>query len=77
VGIGSVIRNYSGRAVAATSIGLPVHRVNDSVLELFINVVRMAASLISYRLGYISSGQIHHIRELRNWWQKNKPSTDS
>lgn len=77
-GVGSVIRDYSGRAVAAMSVALPIYKLNDSVLDWLSNIVRMGAHLISYRLGYLSDiSPIGDIQELRDWSQKHQPYTVS
>ena len=71
-GIGSAIQNYSGRAVAAMSITFPTYKIDDSLLDRLSNIIRMGASLVSYRLGYLNEiNSIHDVQELRDWWQKN------
>ena len=72
-GVGSIIRNYSGRTVAAISIAFPIYKINDSLMDRWTNIIRMGASLISYRLGYLDeTNPIRNVQELRDWWRKNQ-----
>ncbi len=75
-GVGSVIRDYSGRAVAAMSIAFPIYKIDDSLMNRWSNILRMGASLISYRLGYLNETYlVHDVQELRDWWQTNQSHT--
>lgn len=73
VGIGSIIRGVNSRAVAAMSIGLPVFRIRQNTIDRFATLVRLGASLISYRLGYRDA--VHPVRdigEIRSWWEQSQ-----
>ena len=73
-GIGAVIRNASGKPIAATSIGVPIYRMNQTKREQCAALIRMGASLISYRLGYQDSRgvQIRDLEEIRDYWRNRK-----
>jgi len=69
---GSVIRNASGKAIAALAVAVPVFRVNEAKRQKLASFVKLAASLISYRLGYQDKNTIiFTVKELRDWWNQN------
>lgn len=71
-GIGSVIRDASGRVVAAMSLSVPVFRINDTSREQLAKLLKTSASLISYRLGYSDKDNpVRDIKELRSWFEQN------
>ena len=71
-GIGSVIRDASGRVVAAISISVPVFRINDTSREQLAKLMKTSASLISYRLGYSDKDKpVRDIKQLRSWFEQN------
>lgn len=73
IGIASVVRDENGRAVAAMSIGFSAFRVSQAQREQIVMLVRMGASLISYRLGY--RDKAHPVRDLKDihlWWEQNR-----
>ena len=73
VGIASLIRDASGKAVAAMSIPVPVFRSDQASRERIATLVKMGTSLISYRLGYgDTDNPIHDIEEIRSWWEQNQ-----
>ncbi|HEY82666.1 MAG TPA: IclR family transcriptional regulator [Dehalococcoidia bacterium] len=73
VGIASVIRDASGKAVAAVTIGLPAFRADEATRERIATLVKMGASLISYRLGYQDTvNPVRDIEEIRSWWEQNQ-----
>ena len=75
-GIGCVIRDASGKAVAAMSISLPVLRINGASRKRLVTLARLGASLISYRLGYRDlANPVYDIQQIRSWWEQNQ--TDS
>ena len=72
-GVGSVIRDASGRAAAAMSISLPVFRINQASRERLATLIRLGSSLISYRLGYKDpTNSVPDIQEIRSWWEQNQ-----
>ena len=72
--VASVIRDASGRAIAAMSIQLPVLRMNKEIRQALGKLVRMGSNLISYRLGYQNlENSINDVEELNLWWNQNKP----
>jgi len=68
----SVIRDFNGRAVAAISMPVPVFKTNELILERLGTLVKMGASLISYRMGYMDN-PVRDIKEICTWWEQNKP----
>lgn len=76
VGIASLIRDASGRAVAAMSIPVPVFRANHATRQLIARLVRLGTSLISYRLGYEDThNQVRDLQEIRSWWEQEQLET--
>jgi len=72
-GIGSVIRDANGKAVAAMSIAVPVFRIHQAYRKRLEMLVRLGTSLVSYRLGYQGKDYIvRDIEEIRLWWEQNK-----
>lgn len=73
IGIASVIRGADGKAPAAISISVPVFRMNQETSDRLSTLVKMGASLISYRLGYQDKNNpIRDIEEIRSWWMTTK-----
>ncbi|MFC1903820.1 IclR family transcriptional regulator [Chloroflexota bacterium] len=73
VGIGSVVRGKKGKAIASLSISIPVFRITQANQQKYATLVKLGASLISYRLGYEDkTQQIHNIEEIRSWWEENQ-----
>ena len=77
-GIGTVIRNASGKSIAAISIGVPVYRMNQTKRAQCAALIRLGASLISYRLGYQDQDNVpvRNIEEIRNYWRNRKDLKD-
>ena len=73
IGIASVVRDENGRAVAAMSIGFSAFRVSQAQREQIVMLVRMGASLISYRLGYRDKAHpVRDLKDIRLWWEQNR-----
>jgi len=73
IGIGTLIRDASGKAVAAISIAAPTVRVNDTKRAIYTSLVKQGASLISYSLGYRNQEKpVKNLREVEYWWEQNK-----
>ena len=73
MGIASVIRTSNGNAVAAMSIPTPLARLNPPEIEKLSELVKLGASLISYRLGYEDRGTVvRDVEELHEWWEQNQ-----
>ena len=71
-GFGALIRGAGGKAIAALGIALPTYRMNPQKYELFASLVKMGASLISYRLGHKDRvNPISSIEEICSWWTQN------
>ena len=71
-GFGALIRGVGGKAIAALGIALPTYRMNPQKYELFASLVKMGASLISYRLGHKDRvNSISSIDEIHSWWTQN------
>ena len=72
VAFASLIRRADGIAVAALGIALPKNRMNPKKHELFTSLIKMSASLTSYRLGYKDMvNPVSSIEEIRSWWTQN------
>lgn len=72
--IGCVIRDARGTAVAATSFSAPVFTMNQARRKLLAKLIKMGASLISYRLGYQGiNNPVRDIKEISSWWEQNQP----
>lgn len=72
IGTGALIRDDTGRAVAAIGIPFPTFRLNQAGSERIQNLVKMGASLISYRLGYQDTDNpIRSVEEIRAYWKRN------
>jgi len=74
--VGSVIRDASGRAVAAMGISVPVFRMNQASRERLATLVRLGSRLTSYRFGYKDpTHPVYAIEQICSWWEQNQ--TDS
>jgi IclR family acetate operon transcriptional repressor len=72
-GIAALIRDFNGKAAAAMSFSVPVFRMNEPRREQFATLIKMGASLISYRLGYRDTDNpVHDIQEIHSWWEQNQ-----
>lgn len=72
VAFASLIRRADGIAVAALGIALPKNRLNPKKHELYTSLIKMGASLTSYRLGYKDMvNPVYNIEEIRSWWTQN------
>lgn len=71
--VACVIRDVVGTAVAAMSIAMPVSMMNQARREQLATIVRLGASLVSYRLGYRDEvNPARSIEEIRAWWEQNQ-----
>lgn len=71
-GVASLIRDASGRSIAAISIAVPKYRITRTKHELLANMVRVASGLISYRLGYLEGYcPVQTVEELHAWWKNS------
>ncbi|MEE9399913.1 MAG: hypothetical protein V3V23_06560, partial [Dehalococcoidales bacterium] len=67
-----LIRDDTSRAVTAIGIPFPIFRLNKAGSERIQNLVKMGASLISYRLGYQGTDNpIRSVEEIRAYWKRN------
>jgi DNA-binding IclR family transcriptional regulator len=74
--ISALLHGASGRATAALSIVIPTFRMGEDTLAQLAMLVRMGASLISFRLGYLGADPlVTDIEDIRSWW--NKEVSDS
>jgi len=74
-GVGSLIRDASGKVVASMSISVPVFRANQAYFQRLAKLIKLGTSLVSYRLGYQGiEPPIHRIEELRSWWDHTQPA---
>jgi len=73
IGVGALIRNASREAVAAISISVPTFRFNQSYSKRLSGLIKMAADLVSYRLGYQNDhSPVHDLQEISSFWQKSQ-----
>lgn len=69
VGIGAVVRNHTGRAVAAVSVALPTFRLDEDIQLRLAGIVKRGAGLISYRLGHTGDSiEVRDLDDLHDWW---------
>jgi len=74
--VAAIIRDATGNSVAAISIGVPIARINRTRREQLATLVRMGASLTSYRLGYRDVvTPVCDIKEIQSWWDQNSLKT--
>ncbi len=72
-GVGCLIRDAAGRAVAAMSIGVPVHTFTEARKRQLGMLTRLAAGLISYRLGYQEEEvPARDLEDILSWWESQK-----
>ncbi len=72
-GIAWIIRDSSGKAIAALSVSFPVHRVEEAKRQKFIEIVKMGCTLISYKIGFQeATNPVRDIQEIYQWWEKNR-----
>ena len=77
-GIATLIRDASGKGVAALSINLPTFKVDLVNKEKLATLVKMGANLISYRLGYQNMvNPVRNIREIISWWEQDQLGSES
>ncbi|MDD5039246.1 MAG: IclR family transcriptional regulator [Dehalococcoidales bacterium] len=71
-GIAALIRDSSGKGVAALSINIPTVKGDLINKEKLAGLTKMGAKLISYRLGYRdSSDPVRNIEDIHSWLRKN------
>lgn len=71
IGTGALIRDDTGKAVAAIGMPFPIFRLNQAGSKRIQNLVKTGAGLISYRLGYQDANNpIRSIEEIRAYWQR-------
>ena len=64
--VASVVRESSGEAFASLAIAVPMIRIDNTRLQKLSGLVKLGASIISYRLGYRDkSNATYTIEELR------------
>ncbi|GAH88859.1 unnamed protein product, partial [marine sediment metagenome] len=72
-GVGCVIRDATGKVVAAMSIGVPSHTFTAERKHQLGTLNKLGARLISYRLGYQDSqNSIHDTGQIRVWWERSQ-----
>ncbi len=71
--VACLIRDVTGTAVAAMSIAMPVFMTKQARRKQLATIVRLGASLVSYRLGYQDAvNPARSIEEIRAWWEQNQ-----
>ena len=71
--IGVAVHDDTGTAVTALSIGVPKIRMNQKKRQRHAQLLKMACSLASYRLGYHNEiNPVKSAEEIRSWWESNK-----
>jgi len=70
-GIACAIRDSSGKAIAALSISFPVHRIDETQRQKFVELVKMGCALISYNLGFHdATNPVRNIQEINQWYEQ-------
>jgi len=70
-GIASVIRDASGKAVAAVGVAIPDSRLDSTKRDRFALIVKSGANLISYLLGFKDNHNlVHSFEEIRFQWEQ-------
>jgi len=73
VGIASIIRGASGKAVSAMCTGISTYDMDEKRLQRLSELVKLGARLISYRLGYQDTqNSIHDTGQIRIWWERSQ-----
>jgi DNA-binding IclR family transcriptional regulator len=71
-GISSLIRDASGKAIAAACFTVPEFRMNPLRREQLTTLLELGTNLISYKLGYQGMDKVvHDIEELCYLWEHN------
>jgi len=71
LGIASLLRDDTGRAIAAISIVLEDFRTNQYTINRLATLVRMGANLISLRLGYDDANNlVREVQDIHSWWEQ-------
>ncbi len=73
-GVGSIIRNNDGEAIAAMSIGIFLVRTNEARCQVLSELIKLGSDLASYRLGYKKILSPRTIEELISWCNEHKVS---
>ena len=69
-GVGCVIRDATGKVVAAMSIGVPAHTFTEERMLKLGTLNSMGASLISYQLGYQDAdNKVRSLEDIAYWWE--------
>jgi len=72
-GVGCVIRDATGKVVAAMSIGVPSHTFTEERKQQLGTLNKMGASVISDRLGYQGyENTVRSLEEICSWWEQNQ-----
>jgi DNA-binding IclR family transcriptional regulator len=72
-GIASLVHDSNGKAVGAVSFAVPAFRMNKVRRTQFATLIKMAANLISFRIGYQNHpNPVHSIQEIESWWKENQ-----
>lgn len=71
--IAALVRNHAGTGVAAISFGVPTSTMVSPRCEELAGLIRMGASLVSFRLGFLGGqDRVRDIKELISWWEGRK-----
>jgi DNA-binding IclR family transcriptional regulator len=72
-GVACVIRDVTGKAIAAMCIGVPAHTFTERRKNQLAMLIKMGASLISYRLGYQDErSAVRSLEDIRTWWESSQ-----
>lgn len=71
IGIASIIRGATGKAVSAICTGISTYNMDEKRLQKLSELAKIGASLISYRLGYHGDKKtVRSLEEIRAGWEK-------
>lgn len=77
-GAASGIRDLTGNIVAGIGIPVPANKYNDADINIFAELLVIAANTISHKLGYKGAkNAITSVRGMEDWWKDNKGSITS
>ncbi len=70
-GFSAGIRDSRGKVIAAMSVGAHINRLNAGLVGHIVQLVKMSAALVSYRLGYRDINiSTYEMEEIRHWWKR-------
>jgi DNA-binding IclR family transcriptional regulator len=70
-GIARVIRDSSGKGIAALTISSPVYRLDEAKRQKLVEIIKLGVALINRKLGFNDAANpILDIQEIYQWWEQ-------